>query len=76
MKKMTGELNPFADDSGIIVLAHRGGSGLWPENTMMAFEGAANLGVDGLETDIHQTKDGRLVIIHDPTVDRSLSARV
>ena len=70
MKKMTGELNPFADDSGIIVLAHRGGGGLWPENTIMAFEGAANLGVDGLELDIHQTKDGRLVVIHDPTIDR------
>ena len=68
--KITRALNPFADDGGIIVLAHRGGGGLWPENTMMAFAGAANLGVDGLELDIHQTKDGRLIIIHDPTVDR------
>ncbi len=67
---MTGKLNPLADDGSIVVLAHRGGSGLRPENTMMAFENAASLGVDGLELDIHQTKDGRIVVIHDPTIDR------
>ncbi len=67
---MIHKLNPFADGDKVIVLAHRGGSGLRPENTMMAFENAAGMGVDGLELDIHQTKDGRLVVIHDPTLDR------
>ena len=63
-------LNPFAGDNGVIVIAHRGGGGLWPENTMYAFEKAAEMGVDGLETDIHATADGELVISHDPHVDR------
>ncbi len=62
--------HPFADD-GVIVLAHRGFRGAYPENTMPAFQKAAELGVDGLETDIHQTKDGVLVVCHDETVDRT-----
>jgi glycerophosphoryl diester phosphodiesterase len=54
-----------------LVLAHRGGAGLWPENTMYAFERAVQMGVDVLEIDIHATAEGELVIIHDPTVDRT-----
>ena len=54
-----------------IVFAHRGGSGLWPENTMLAFEEAVALGVDALELDIHRTADNELVVIHDPTVHRT-----
>ena len=53
------------------VIAHRGGSGLWPENTLYAFEKAAALGVDSLETDVTATADGILVLIHDDTVDRT-----
>jgi glycerophosphoryl diester phosphodiesterase len=53
------------------VMAHRGGKGLWPENTMHAFEGAVSLGVDVLEMDVHSTADGALVVIHDSTVDRT-----
>jgi glycerophosphoryl diester phosphodiesterase len=56
-----------------LVMAHRGGAGLWPENTMYAFEGAVDLGVDVLETEIHSTADGVLVLIHDSTVDRTTS---
>ena len=52
-------------------MAHRGGAGLWPENTMHAFAGAAALGVDVLEMDLHGTADGALVIIHDGTVERT-----
>jgi glycerophosphoryl diester phosphodiesterase len=53
------------------IMAHRGGKGLWPENTMHAFEGAVSLGVDVLEMDVHSTADGALVVIHDRTVDRT-----
>ncbi len=53
------------------VIAHRGGAGLAPENTLVAFRNAVSLGVDMLEMDIHMTKDGRLVVIHDKSVDRT-----
>ncbi len=53
------------------VIAHRGGWGLWPENTLHAFRSAAALGVDVLEMDIRQTADGVLVVLHDETVDRT-----
>lgn len=54
-----------------LVMAHRGGGGLWPENTMHAFSHAVEMGVDVLEIDMHSTADGALVIIHDHTVDRT-----
>jgi glycerophosphoryl diester phosphodiesterase len=54
-----------------LVMAHRGGRGLWPENTLYAFERAAEMGVDVLEMDIHTTADGALVVMHDDTVDRT-----
>lgn len=55
----------------LVVIAHRGGSKLRPENTMAAFDHAVSLGVDGLECDVHLSRDGELVIIHDPTLDRT-----
>ncbi|MFO7538261.1 MAG: glycerophosphodiester phosphodiesterase [Chloroflexota bacterium] len=60
----------LAADKGLIVFAHRGGGGCWPENTMLAFANAVALGVDALETDIQRSVDGHLVMIHDPFVDR------
>lgn len=51
-----------ADDSG---------SGFWPGNTMLYLEGIAGLGVDVLEMDLHMSRDGRIVLIHDATVDRT-----
>ena len=54
-----------------LVVAHRGGNGLWPENTFLAFREAATLGVDVLEMDVHSTKDDVLVVLHDDTVDRT-----
>ncbi len=53
------------------VFAHRGGAGLWPENTLFAFQQAWALGVDVLEMDVHITRDGHVVVIHDDTVDRT-----
>lgn len=52
--------------------AHRGFSGLYPENTMLAFRKAVEDGCcDGIELDVHLTKDNELVVIHDETVDRT-----
>ena len=62
---------PFANEIGPVILAHRGWRGLYPENTMLAFEKAAELPIDGLEIDIHCTKDNVPVVIHDATVDRT-----
>jgi glycerophosphoryl diester phosphodiesterase len=60
----------FAGD-GVLVMAHRGGRGLWPENTLYAFQKAWALGVDVLEMDVRSTQDGVLVVMHDDTVDRT-----
>jgi glycerophosphoryl diester phosphodiesterase len=62
---------PFAAQDGPVVLAHRGWRGYYPENTLLAFEMAAKMPIDGLEIDIHSTADGELVVIHDETVDRT-----
>ena len=52
--------------------AHRGFSGLYPENTMLAFRKAVEEGFcDGIELDVHLSKDNEIVIIHDETVDRT-----
>jgi glycerophosphoryl diester phosphodiesterase len=56
---------------GPLVMAHRGGAGLWPENTLLAFERARDLGVDVIETDVHSTADGVLVVLHDATLERT-----
>lgn len=53
------------------VYAHRGYSGKYPENTMLAFRKAAETGCDGIELDVQLTKDGQLVIIHDEKIDRT-----
>ncbi len=53
------------------VVAHQGGDALWPGNTRLAMDRAAALGADVLEMDLHLTRDGRLVVIHDATVDRT-----
>jgi glycerophosphoryl diester phosphodiesterase len=50
---------------------HRGARGLAPENTLPAFKAGAEAGVDILELDVQQTKDGVLVVMHDPEVDRT-----
>lgn len=53
------------------IMAHRGASGLYPENTILAFEKAAEMGADAIETDVHLSKDGKLVICHDESVLRT-----
>jgi glycerophosphoryl diester phosphodiesterase len=53
------------------IYAHRGASGTHPENTLAAFKEAARLDIHGVELDVHLTKDGELVVIHDETIDRT-----
>lgn len=53
------------------VYAHRGASVEYPENTLAAFRRAVDLGVDGIELDVHLSADGHLVVMHDETVDRT-----
>lgn len=60
-----------ADLNYPLVIAHQGGDGLWPGDTLFAFQNAADLGVDVLEMDVHITKDSVLVLMHDETVDRT-----
>lgn len=57
------------------IFAHRGASGQFPENTMLAFEEALRSGVDGIELDVQLTKDGEVVIIHDEKVDRTTNGQ-
>lgn len=52
-----------------LVIAHQGGDGVWPGNTLFAFQHAVDLGVDAIETDLRMTQDGVLVISHDEDVD-------
>jgi glycerophosphoryl diester phosphodiesterase len=52
-------------------LAHRGASSLAPENTIEAFRLAVEAGAGGLELDVHLTRDGHVVVLHDATVDRT-----
>ncbi|TDJ23065.1 MAG: glycerophosphodiester phosphodiesterase [Gammaproteobacteria bacterium] len=54
-----------------MVIAHQGGDGLRPGNTLVAFQYAVELGVDVLEMDVHASSDGILVLMHDTTVDRT-----
>ena len=61
----------FFESDRPMVIAHQGGEGLRPSNTLIAFENAVDLGVDVLEMDVHSTSDGTLVLIHDDTVDRT-----
>lgn len=63
--------NPYLRYSSPTVIAHRGGGGLAPENSILAFDQAAAMeGVHALELDIHSTRDGQLIVAHDEDVDR------
>ena len=58
----------------MLVIGHRGAPALAPENTLPSFVRAIELGVDYIEFDVRASKDGRLVIMHDETVNRTTSA--
>jgi glycerophosphoryl diester phosphodiesterase len=58
-----------------LIYAHRGGAALRPENTIDAFDHGLALGADGLEFDVHLSKDGVVVVHHDATLERTTSGR-
>lgn len=62
---------PRPGDHRPLVFAHQGGERLHPSNTLAGFRHAAALGADVLDTDVHLTKDGVLVLMHDTTVNRT-----
>jgi glycerophosphoryl diester phosphodiesterase len=69
-----GPKNPFITDK-VWVIAHQGGEGIWPSNTMYAFERAVKMGVDMLDLDVNMTQDGVLVVVHDDSVDRTTDGK-
>ncbi|MFI9649743.1 glycerophosphodiester phosphodiesterase [Streptomyces sp. NPDC052040] len=70
--------SPHAGAAGgdrLVVVAHRGASGYAPENTLAAVDRAAALGFGWVENDVQRTRDGRLVVIHDATLDRTTDVK-
>ena len=63
--------NYYRNFSPPLVIAHQGGDGIWPGDTMYAFEKSVEIGADVLEMDAHITKDGQIVLMHDEEVDRT-----
>lgn len=64
--------SPYYEGAPVpLVIAHQGGDGVWPGDTMLAFENAVAIGSDVLEMDAHITKDGHIVLMHDEEVDRT-----
>ncbi|MBK8599580.1 MAG: glycerophosphodiester phosphodiesterase [Flavobacterium sp.] len=57
----------------MLKIGHRGAKGHAPENTLISFQKAIELGVDGIELDVHLTSDLQLICIHDDTLDRTTS---
>jgi glycerophosphoryl diester phosphodiesterase len=67
---MVGE-GAAQNPSAPLLAAHRGGSLLWPENSLLAFRNAVALGADFIEFDVHLSRDGGVMVIHDATLDRT-----
>ncbi|WP_295222807.1 glycerophosphodiester phosphodiesterase family protein, partial [uncultured Chryseobacterium sp.] len=59
----------------ILVAAHRGDWRNYPENSIKAIEGAIKMGVDIVEIDLHKTKDGQLIVMHDSRLDRTTNGK-
>ncbi len=59
----------------IAVTGHRGAAGLAPENTLAAIKAGLEQNVDRIEIDVHQTKDHKIVVLHDPSIDRTTSGK-
>ncbi|MEM2727493.1 MAG: glycerophosphodiester phosphodiesterase family protein, partial [Candidatus Bathyarchaeia archaeon] len=56
-------------------IGHRGAKGYEPENTILSFKRALELGVNAIEFDVRRTKDGEIVVIHDAEVDRTTNGK-
>ena len=66
-------LDPKSDQ--VLVVAHRGNWRSAPENSVAAIDSAIQMGVDIVEIDIHKTKDGQLILMHDDRVDRTTNGK-
>ena len=55
----------------VLIIGHRGARNLWPENSLEGFKRTRDLGVDAVEFDVHLARDGQLVVIHDPSLERT-----
>ena len=64
-------MHPLLDMGALPIVGHRGNAAHAPENTIESFRQAVDLGVDALEFDVHLSSDGHVVVIHDPTLDRT-----
>ena len=53
-----------------VTIAHQGGNKVYPDESLLAFNNAINMGIQVIELDIHRTRDGIIVINHDDTIDR------
>lgn len=62
-------------ERNVEVTAHRGASLYYPENTMSAFIGAKKLGADWVELDVQQTKDGKIIVMHDSNLKRTTGVK-
>lgn len=67
-----GEVRPV---NKLVVTAHRGFSGQYPENTLAAFRAAIAAGCDRIELDVHLTRDNEVVVIHDDTLERTTTGK-
>jgi glycerophosphoryl diester phosphodiesterase len=67
-------VHPAIRSSRPLVFAHRGGGKIGPENTIAAFDRGLSAGADGLELDVHLSRDGIVVVHHDATLDRTTRA--
>ena len=70
-RRRTSRRRPYLTHTAPLFFAHRGGAALRPENTLLAFSHGLTFGADALELDIQLTRDGEIVVMHDPTVDRT-----
>lgn len=68
-------MRPFLSHEHPLRFGHRGSNLLWPQNTMVAFQWALDLGLRYLETDVHATRDGRVVTFHDDRLDQLTDGR-
>jgi len=59
-----------------LIIGHRGAKGIAPENSLSGFKKAVELGIDGVELDVHLTKDGKLIVIHDIDLKRLTGLRI
>ncbi len=66
---------PYLASAGLLTFAHRGGAALAPENTLEAFRQGLELGCELIETDVHMTRDGHVVCLHDHELERTTNGR-